>query len=88
MSEFATLTIQASPEFIRLLAQEMVKMQPAATVGRTKPYNVDEFAKAIGVSAKTIRRRIEAKLIRTVPDVGRVMIPASEFERLTGGDGR
>lgn len=40
-------------------------------------YTVAEVAKRLGVSNRTITRRIEAKVIPTVPGIGAKRIPAS-----------
>lgn len=50
--------------------------------GPTKPVSPAELAELIGVSEDTIRRRIDAGLIKKVPDIGRVKIPVSEVDRL------
>lgn len=51
-----------------------------------KPLTVSEAATRLGVSEATIRRRIEAGLIRAVPDLGVTLVPHSEIVRLIGED--
>ena len=48
-------------------------------------FTVDEMAALLGVSHKTIYRRLEDGLIRRAPLGGRtIRIPASELDRLSG----
>jgi excisionase family DNA binding protein len=48
-------------------------------------FTVDEMAALLGVSHKTIYRRLEDGLIRRAPLGGRLIrIPASELDRLDG----
>lgn len=49
---------------------------------RDTPYRVKEAAQLLGVSESNIYSRCKAGSIRTVPNVGRVLIPASEIQRL------
>ena len=62
----------------------------AAKLGKftEDPLTKQEAARALRVSVKTIERRIEAGVIRTVPDIGVVRIPVPEIERLRRGGPR
>lgn len=48
-----------------------------------KPYSLKEAGLALGVSSETIRLRVKAGLIATVPGMGsRILIPRTEMTRL------
>lgn len=47
---------------------------------------IDEVATLLGVSTRTVRRRLKGGTLRRAPLGGRVVrIPASELNRLAGG---
>jgi hypothetical protein len=46
-------------------------------------YNITEAAAALGLCTKTIRRMIEAGLIRKLRGTAKIIIPATEIERIT-----
>jgi hypothetical protein len=50
-----------------------------------KPLSVSEAAERLSWSRNTVYRRIEAGLVKTVPNAPRAMIPASEIKRLLDG---
>ena len=53
-----------------------------------RAYTAAEAARALGISLDTLRRWDKAGRIRTERDAAnRRVVPASEIERLTGGDG-
>ena len=55
-----------------------------ATNGLTKPLKIDEFATAIGISARSVRRLIASKKIRSYK-IGQLRrIPPSELEDFPG----
>lgn len=66
--------IAKSPELASLVAGELR--------GRRDAYTVAEAAEKLGVTSKTIRNRIEAKIIPIIPGVGPKRIPAAYIEKL------
>jgi excisionase family DNA binding protein len=78
-----TIEVKLAPEQLPLLARLIAReMGAVGGMTRTKPYDVKEAAAALGVSPDTVRRRVAAGLFKSVPDAGRVLIPAAEIERL------
>ncbi len=49
-----------------------------------KAYTIPAAAKLLGVGPASLRRRIKAKLVAVLPDLGPVRISAKEVERLLG----
>ena len=62
----------------KLIAAEM-----ATTKRDDKPFTAAELAKELGVCETTIIRRVKAGLIHSIPNIGKIRIPASELKRLT-----
>jgi len=46
-------------------------------------YNINEAAAALGLCTKTIRRMIDSGLIRKLRGTAKIIIPATEIERIT-----
>jgi excisionase family DNA binding protein len=44
-------------------------------------YGVSEAAELVGLSENTIRRLVDAGILASVPDTGRVLIAHAELER-------
>lgn len=60
----------------------------AAKLGKVKDvYTPKEFAAKFGVDESTIRRRVKAGLIGCVPNIGKVLIPDTELQRLLNDPG-
>ena len=80
------LQVELTEEQIDEIARRVAQINGASN--KPKSYTPAEFAAAMGggLKEKTVRRRIAAGIIRTIPNMGRIIIPASELERLTGGD--
>lgn len=52
---------------------------------RNSYLTIDEFAALLGISSRTVRRRLKNRSLRKVALGGRVVrIPASELDRLEG----
>ena len=65
-----------------LVEKELQKRGIGADLGEKPAYSVEELAKVLGVSVHTIRRRITAKIIPTVPGINPTRIPASYLARM------
>ena len=72
------------PALAKLIAStpDMARMVAGELRGRKDTYTVAETAKALGVDISTIRRRIKAQVIPTVPGVGAIRVPAAFVEKL------
>lgn len=79
-----TLQIQLSDADLERLAEMVAAKRGASDQVPNKPHTVSEAAERLGVSPRTIRRRIEAGLIKTIPELGHVRIAPSEIRRLLG----
>lgn len=77
-----TLTFELSNEQIQEIADVVAAKLKGLTA--TKTYTVSQAAKVLGVSNETIRRRIRAGLIETVPNMGVVRITAATMARILG----
>jgi excisionase family DNA binding protein len=75
-----TLQITIAEEHLATLAGMIAAAMP--TKDDDRPLTVPEAAKRLGVSVRTIQRRVEAGLIERVPGMGRVLIPAAAVQRL------
>jgi len=78
------LTIELTPDQMQTLAAavaEQLRTTPAP--GSAEPLTATDFHRAIGgkISLSQIYRDAQAGRIRTVPNTGKVLIPASELER-------
>ena len=74
------LTITLTPEQESALAEKVAAILAERHTPSPAPraYNVEEAANALGVAKATIRRRVAAGILPTVPLCGRVIrIPAS-----------
>lgn len=75
------LTIELSPEQVEEIAKAMARY-----VGHPgKPLTVVEFAKSVGESDRTIRRKIEAGLIVKIDRPGDTRISRAELDRYCAG---
>lgn len=87
----STLFLELTEGQLDILADAIFKRMAKQPVA-DKPLSVDEMATALGVSKDTIYRRIQAGEIRTIPGMGRKLIPAIELARLLdpdqGGNGK
>ena len=82
----ATLEVKLSEEQLELLAERIAVKMGEATPKRKAPLSVREAALALNMSQDSVRSRIKAGLIRTVPDMeGLTRIPQAEIQRLQGG---
>jgi hypothetical protein len=66
-------------ELAKLVAKELSRGSQQQTV------SPEELGAMLGVSGKTVRRRITAGVIASVPNIGVLRVPADEVERLTHG---
>jgi excisionase family DNA binding protein len=80
----STIEISLSDSDKRDIARYVAEEMRKAGTGRKSAMSVRELAATLGVSPQTIYERVEAGIIRKVPDIGAVRIPLSEVERLTG----
>ncbi|MEO5713592.1 MAG: helix-turn-helix domain-containing protein [Luteolibacter sp.] len=64
-----------------LLTQIAERVAVILRVGKASTYTVGEAAAILGVCKKTITRRIEAKLIPSVPNIRPPRIPADFIDR-------
>ena len=72
------------PTLARLIAATpgMAQMVAGELRGRKDTYTVAEMAEALDVDISTIRRRIKAGIIPTIPGVGALRIAATVVEKL------
>lgn len=81
MSSF--LEVRLADDQLDALADRIArKMAKGQTLN--KPLSISDAAKALGVSDATVRRRIEAGLIRTVQGIGVPRVSQAEIRRLLG----
>ena len=78
----AILEVKLSDEQLDLLADRIAAKMGEARFSKTAPLTVKEAAQALGVGTDSIRSRIKAGIIRTVPDIGITRVPRSEIDRL------
>jgi excisionase family DNA binding protein len=78
-----TLQVVLTEEQLEEIARRVAEMNGPSRAGA--PLTVSAAAAALGVSKPTLYRRITAGEIRTVPDLGRTLVPRSEIERLQEG---
>jgi excisionase family DNA binding protein len=79
--------IPASSQELNPTVSDLV-MQDPKTPARPTLHTIEEVAKELRVSTKTVRRRIRDGIIRTVPIGGRlVRISSDELRRLLSGPG-
>jgi hypothetical protein len=78
------LTDDLLPALARLIAATpgMAQMVAGELRGKKDTYTVAEMAEALNVDISTIRRRIKAGTIPTIPGVGPARIAAPIVERL------
>lgn len=74
-----TLQVELSDEQLVQIAN-LVAVKIRA--GQATTYSKKEAAAVLGVSVKTIHRRIEAAIIPTIPNLGAVRIPAAFIDQL------
>ena len=75
-------------EFIDMLAgrvAEKLRTGGKLSASIEAPWQVGELAEKLGVSKATIYTRVRAGLITEVPEMGRVLIPFTEVQRLLAG---
>jgi hypothetical protein len=77
----SALEVKLSDDQLRDLARLIVAEMNHIPMRRST-VTVSEASKMLGVDQKTIRRRISAGVIKTVPELGAIRIPLSEIERL------
>lgn len=64
-------------------------MQPQTQPMDTRAaYRVNDFCAAFGISRTTVYKLAKQKKLRLVKIAGRVLVPASEGQRLLNGDAR
>jgi excisionase family DNA binding protein len=78
----ASLQVILAPEQLAELADMIAAKMGEARFSKTAPLTVKEAAQALGVGTDSIRSRIKAGIIRTVPDIGITRVPRSEIDRL------
>lgn len=76
------LTVKLEPDQLRELAV-LVAAELRGTAGDGSPLTVQQAARRLNLSTDTVRRRIEAGQIRTIPLSKPIRIPADEITRLT-----
>ncbi|GAA5117041.1 helix-turn-helix domain-containing protein [Luteolibacter yonseiensis] len=74
-----TFVVQLSDDDLEKIANRVAAKIRA---GKADTYSVKEAAKVLGVSIKTVNRRIQAKLYPRVPNMRSVRIPAAFIDRL------
>ncbi len=77
----SALEVKLSDDQLRDLARLIVAEMNHIPM-RRGTVTVAEAAKLLGVDQKTIRRRIQAGVIKTVPELGATRIPLAEINRL------
>ena len=77
-----SLLVRLEPDQLRELAKLVAAELSDAT--RPETYTTKEAAKLLRVSEKTIHRRVAAGLIPTVPNMGKVLIPADALDQDCG----
>ena len=60
------------------------RLRAHSSTGKTA-YTPEEAAKELGISARAVRNRINAGTIKRVPNMPRMLVPASEMKRLGEG---
>ena len=73
------IKLEFTEEQVAEIAKQVVGLLRA---GLPDVYTVREAAKMLRIDPKTIRRRIDAGLIPTVPNIGATRIPALFIEEL------
>ena len=75
------ITITIPDEQLEMLATLIARKIGGVRAGKAT-YTVAEAAKILGVGQQTIRRRVEAGTLLSVPGVGRTLIPSAVIEKL------
>lgn len=80
-----TITLTLTDDQIDALATVVAERMRGTTTPSPRPhfYTVPEVAKALRISTKTVRRRIDAGIIPRVPAVAAVRIPAAWLDQQT-----
>ncbi len=76
------LEVRLTEEQLDSLAERVAMKIAKAGPHCDAPLSVKQAAKALGLSSDTIRSRVKAGMIRTVPDIGITRIPKTEIDRL------
>jgi excisionase family DNA binding protein len=76
------LKAELSPENPRKLPPLPLKTNaPDNLENKQRAYTIDEAAKAMGISSKSIRRLIDRGLLKKSKALQKIIIPAAEIER-------
>jgi excisionase family DNA binding protein len=77
------MTLRLDPEQLvelaRMVAIEIRSITPASGASA---YTVAEAARVLGVTTETVRRRVKAGILPTIPGLGTTRIPAAHLDRL------
>ena len=63
-------------DLARLIAAE------TSPIDRIKPYTAEEAAAALNISITTVYSRVKSGMLPSIPNLGRVRIPAKEMEKI------